>query len=505
MSPDNDVFEKRRRTFEDEGQHRYQLDSADSYRQPSEHFSEGYSYKRAPEESGHSKRAEVFEYGQYEEEPRYRPAAERYPGREKYSQDVFEKRTGGFSRDHKDFNLDRFPPNGSSRQMEPRTRRLSPPPIPPPPPRPAVTQEKTLSKGFQRFLDVLNMGVNVETLNKIAKVRQPSPDRPWTEEPSHRPQFRPETERPAFTPQSWLYSSNGKSTSEERVEDSQNFERRLLDNRPASPANTSFEDDSKRKEMNNVLQAIGIKLGFEELGQMSSRIQERLYGKKETETNRNEEQDGKPRRGSYVPKRRSSSIDSAKNHSYGSQKEESDFSQYTDTHGSSAKPSVAYQPSQMVSLSAYALPNHKQPPQNPALGYMNLPPNMPPMFMPPFPLPPGTFPHPLSMFNPMMPPTAPASPYSMQMPHPFLPNMYVPFKNAAMNANTQQTATTTIGKPQQANVKDVTVSGPEPQNVAFNIRLKPIHFFQSRTTRLQMHVFYVNCRKKRRLKNHTRE
>lgn len=43
------------------------------------------------------------------------------------------------------------------------------------------------------------------------------------------------------------------------------------------------EDEQKRKQMQDVLQAIGVDLGFEELGQMSHRIQERLYGKKDNE------------------------------------------------------------------------------------------------------------------------------------------------------------------------------------------------------------------------------
>lgn len=43
------------------------------------------------------------------------------------------------------------------------------------------------------------------------------------------------------------------------------------------------EDEHKHKQMQDVLQAIGMNLGFEELGQMSHRIQERLYGKKDSD------------------------------------------------------------------------------------------------------------------------------------------------------------------------------------------------------------------------------
>lgn len=43
------------------------------------------------------------------------------------------------------------------------------------------------------------------------------------------------------------------------------------------------EEEHKHRHMQDVLQAIGMNLGFEELGQMSHRIQERLYGKKDAD------------------------------------------------------------------------------------------------------------------------------------------------------------------------------------------------------------------------------
>lgn len=46
------------------------------------------------------------------------------------------------------------------------------------------------------------------------------------------------------------------------------------------------EDEHKHRQMQGVLQAIGMNLGFEELGQMSHRIQERLYGKKDSDGGR---------------------------------------------------------------------------------------------------------------------------------------------------------------------------------------------------------------------------
>lgn len=73
------------------------------------------------------------------------------------------------------------------------------------------------------------------------------------------------------------------------------------------------EDEHKHRQMQDVLQAIGMNLGFEELGQMSHRIQERLYGKKDSDG-------GRHRRGSrerdtaraFSPRPRSRSSSSSK-------------------------------------------------------------------------------------------------------------------------------------------------------------------------------------------------
>lgn len=46
------------------------------------------------------------------------------------------------------------------------------------------------------------------------------------------------------------------------------------------------EEEHKHKQAQHVLQAIGMNIEFEELGQMSHRIQERLYGKKDSDRGR---------------------------------------------------------------------------------------------------------------------------------------------------------------------------------------------------------------------------
>lgn len=177
--------------------------------------------------------------------------------------------------------------------------------------------------GFQRFLDVLNKGVNVATLNKIvtqtsteANDRPRSPtsfmntaDRPWSPSYAGRQQgshqntshwsesersqrlASPEARRRSFSPK-------GRSLSDEKSLQRGDAERSYFssNSRSRSPSvvekiTLTPEDEHRRRQMQDVLQAIGVNLGFEELGQMSHRIQERLYGKKDSDG-------GRPRRGS---------------------------------------------------------------------------------------------------------------------------------------------------------------------------------------------------------------
>ncbi|KAJ0033422.1 hypothetical protein NQD34_000529 [Periophthalmus magnuspinnatus] len=514
VSTERTVSEKKPRTFGDEDQHRYQAESADSYRQSLEHYShgqrnndlkntvdEGYSYNKTPEESSrYGQRRDEFHYSQYKEESHYRPVTEYYKDQDSrkrsWSQDrtrswdVFEKshtpprqRSGSFSRDLEDHNHNRtmYPLNGSSGQTELGHHRLTPPPIPPREP-----AAKKMSKGFQRFLDVLNMGVNVETLTKIVNqgspdvnVRQPSPppphtDRPWTVEPTPRQQFWSETDRrspkPPFSPLSRLYSSNGKTMSEERVVERHQFERKFPENRCASPVNknSSFEEDNKHRQMHNVLEAIGIKLEFEELGQMSSRIQERLYGKKQTEHSlfRKEESERERKRRAYVPKCRSRSSsesssgsfkDCNKNPSYNSQKEERDYSYYTDKH--STQLSTTKHNVQIIPPTSYGIPNTElppapvppiPPPYTPTAGYSHVPPVFIPQYHSSYAQPPALPPalSPLStqnVFLPFVPPNAPAPP--PPVPHPFLPNLLIPRKHLPVDTNAQKANSKNLQRP----------------------------------------------------------
>lgn len=433
---------------------RYSHEPKDSYRQSPENYSqrnkdfkhtvsEGLGRRRTPEESRYSQPQDEFHYKEYKKESHYRPATEFYkdrdsrersrsPQRTRPREDFMKsyspprQRSGSFSRDHEDQNRTRFSLNGSSRLREQSHRRLSPPPPPPPP---AAVGEKKMSKGFQRFLDVLNMGVNMDTLTKI--VTQGSPDVKssssphmdcsWTE-PSQRqnPQHWPQTETRLQRDRP-LYSSNGKNMSEGTSLESRPYEKKCLSPTIKAPSS----DDEHKRQVQDVLQAIGIKLEFEELGQMSSRIQERLYGKRQPEIapphNQMENEDREKRRQAYAPKRHSrsssdsSSSDSCQNykqsHSYSSQWKERDLSYQTDTRGT--QQSALKYPTQVIPPALQQTPN-RQPIPPPVL-----PPPSPVANCPPSPyLPPNL---PFAMPNMLMPPPI--------QTHPYLPNLLMPPRN----------------------------------------------------------------------------
>lgn len=171
---------------------------------------------------------------------------------------------------------------------------------------PSVPGQK-VTKGFQRFLDVLNKGVNVAMLTKIVTqtsagtTDQPcppvsfptsaegmkSPISAARQQGSHQSNSNwsecKETKRPALPQAHVSLNPQMSSQSEENGEGGQSY---LTSNcRSKSPSVVEKimltpEDEHRHRQMQGVLQAIGMDLGFDELGQMSHRIQERLYGKK---------------------------------------------------------------------------------------------------------------------------------------------------------------------------------------------------------------------------------
>ncbi|XP_070683751.1 uncharacterized protein [Pempheris klunzingeri] len=176
----------------------------------------------------------------------------------------------------------------------------------------APALEQKSAKGFQRFLDVLNKGVNVDMLTKIVTQTSTEPnhrphspasfmhaaDGPWSPSGAGRQQgSHPATSHwnesegsqrlaPAqprhrsFSPKERSLSNE---TSLQRVDGERSYGSNSRSGSPSAVEKMTLtpEDEHKHRHMQDVLQAIGMNLGFEELGQMSHRIQERLYGKKD--------------------------------------------------------------------------------------------------------------------------------------------------------------------------------------------------------------------------------
>lgn len=478
-SPDRSLSVKRRRTSPEQDHYRHQREPEETYGQPPEDYSqvrakdikrtlsleEDYSRKRTPEDTRYSHIHDELPYIQHQDEPSYRQTdrdgrerSRDQPQESTRSRDLTDysppRMSGIFSRDygHHSQNKTWFSQNGSSQQTsDSNDGRQSPPP--------AAAGKKQISKGFQRFLNVLNMGVNVDTLTKLVNQGTPNlndrpqspssaPDQPWSVGSARRQhsglqntRHWSETERtdtlasPQRCPRS--YSSNGKE--DEWAVEIRDSGRKILrsDIRSISPsalvnATRSPEEEYKHRQMQDVLQAIGMNLEYEELGQMSNRIQERLYGKKQNDKSLDHRDEIAPRR-AYSPRGRSGS-----------------------SSRSSSSPSVQDYNKRIhsaVPVFSPTTPNYTTPdpvpviPPNPVMNYPPPPPNMPPvmprMFMPPVPpVPPflsyGSPMPPVNMFPPVVHQSGSVLPPHMRFPQ-------LPFFNLPpplMNINAQKTKTT---------------------------------------------------------------
>ncbi|XP_028306573.1 pollen-specific leucine-rich repeat extensin-like protein 1 isoform X2 [Gouania willdenowi] len=183
--------------------------------------------------------------------------------------------------------------------------------------RASVPQESS-SKGFERFLDVLNKGVNVNLLTKIVTQTPtgaeapppPSPVISSSRAPCH-PSSGSRAETVACDPHRpvspQLRLNRFRPPDEEPPPRSYS---RSRSNSPSNQAETVLtpEEEHKRRQMQDVLQAIGVDLGLEELGQMSHRIQERLYGRRDSNPGRKPSRESSTwRERSPPPRSRSSS------------------------------------------------------------------------------------------------------------------------------------------------------------------------------------------------------
>ncbi|XP_071361076.1 uncharacterized protein DDB_G0287625-like [Trachinotus anak] len=344
-SPDWGAAERKRRRFtEDDGDdYRYRREHEDkTYRHSPDSFShlhvpkdfkhrlsqeEDFKFRKTFQDSRHRHRHEEFTFrqqhdnyglmsGYYKDSHRHDKSWDRSEERTR-SQERFIKSCGkqrerddSPSKDHEDHrqNRTRFPLNESGGQsFESDVINQSP----------TVPGQKS-TRGFQRFLDVLNKGVNVATLTKI--VTQTSPevgDRPrspgsfmntadylwspgsaekqqgsnqnnrhWNESEGSYSLTSPLLHHRSFSPQR-CSSSDEKSL--QRSDGGQSYY--SLNSKSMSPSvvgkiTLTPEDEHKHRQMQDVLQAIGMDLGSEEVGQMTHRIQERLYGKKDSDQSR---------------------------------------------------------------------------------------------------------------------------------------------------------------------------------------------------------------------------
>ncbi|XP_029949973.1 uncharacterized protein LOC115390307 isoform X2 [Salarias fasciatus] len=275
---------------DEKSHHRYQSEpQRTTYRQPADRL--GRDFKKAPPQKIDFKYREThqdsrhrYRLQEFENQPRHdgvtyrRPSPshrerarsqERPRSQERYSKISVKSRTASDSSAAPSYQQDRHPAgqlwqNGSSEQPHEGgvTARQANAPV------------KEQTTGFQRFLDVLNKGVNMETLKKIVTqsttdaAPQPSCDQPSgaVDQPRTPRHISPANSRTPPGRRS-LSPTRGLQSEEEA----------------AAPAKTALtvEDEKKCRQMRDVLQAIGLDLGFEELGQMSHRIQERLYGRKD--------------------------------------------------------------------------------------------------------------------------------------------------------------------------------------------------------------------------------
>lgn len=177
--------------------------------------------------------------------------------------------------------------------------------------RAAVAEHTKATKGFQRFLDVLNKGVNVATLTKIVTQTSAKVDnRPHSTTSSmnttnhswfpgqqlhhqnsdHCSESEGSQRLASQQPQHRSFSPKVRCLSDENSQQRGNGEQNYSSSNGllGSPSvvnkmTLTPEDEYKHKQVQDVLQAIGVNLGFEELGLMSHRIQERLYGKKDSD------------------------------------------------------------------------------------------------------------------------------------------------------------------------------------------------------------------------------
>ncbi|XP_040043380.2 uncharacterized protein LOC144382928 [Gasterosteus aculeatus] len=367
-SPDWGSFEKKsQRNAEDGNRYRLEPENDTTRRSPNS-FSrahvtkdfkqmltqeEDFQHRKTPQDSRHKYVHDEFTYrqqqdncrqssGYYKDRVGHQRSRDR--SQERKSRDRSKKcyvkprvRNDSPSLDHEEYrqNIGRFPLSASSGQsFESDVTNQS-----------AVVPEQESTVGFQRFLNVLNKGVNVATLTKIVtqsstevsdRSSPPSfvnTDFSWSpsyaegqhgshQNTGHWSDSEGFQRLASSQPRERSFSPRRQSLSDEKSVQRGNEEPSNLSSNSRSKCPSgeqkitlSPEEEHKQRQMQSVLQAIGMNLGSEELGQMSHRIQERLYGKKDRDCNRRESREMDTRR-AFSPRPDSRSSSSSSRSSY---------------------------------------------------------------------------------------------------------------------------------------------------------------------------------------------
>lgn len=148
--------------------------------------------------------------------------------------------------------------------------------------------ESNANKGFMRFLDILNKGVDFNFLSKI--VNDDHETLPTSKD----------TSGPSSSPEHGLSQTDSR---EKNGVTSCHDEKRLRSQSRPSPSVKKINKeehgqphyDEQQKTLQNVLQSLGLSLEVDEMSRLTDRTQERLYGKKQygQEKSDGEEEGGK--------------------------------------------------------------------------------------------------------------------------------------------------------------------------------------------------------------------
>ncbi|KAI9527978.1 hypothetical protein NQZ68_026020 [Dissostichus eleginoides] len=168
-------------------------------------------------------------------------------------------------------------------------------------------EETIVNEGFQRFLSVLNKGVDIDLLSRIVNNDDedlPSGEQLLTTQPpavekEPHPSFRSKGQRsnseaslPGFSQTNRDHDTfciPGNEESRNEGGESK-FGSSIRSKSPVSVVKKKEEEDKpkvdvQREQLQNILKTLGLNLEVEEMSKLEDRTQERLYGKKNEDTN----------------------------------------------------------------------------------------------------------------------------------------------------------------------------------------------------------------------------